>query len=317
MRASVFPVHSNLPTFRKRGSILLGLCVLCMVAGPLGAAEGLEGVTAVSSRVSPDYVRAKNPDGSLVPEVFAFAKGGFWEGASGDPTIDNLDFMEIARVLSGPLAQRGYVMDRDPAKTKLLIMVYWGVTRTPRTPADSAAYQDYGNTLQQVASLQSNPSFGAQASIDAMMSSAMQLIRLENNIRDRIDYENANLLGYNSPEGSSWVGTAEGEQVRYSAMRFARDDLVQEVEVGRYFVILMAYDFQMAWKQKKHKLLWETRFSINQPRNDFGKALPAMAAYASQYFGKSSKGLVREEIKEGHVDIQAPTLIELGNRKGP
>jgi len=38
-------------------------------------------------------------------------------------------------------------------------------------------------------------------------------------------------------------------------------------------VVLMAYDFQLLWKEKKHKLLWETRFSIRQRHNDFDRQL--------------------------------------------
>ena len=49
-------------------------------------------------------------------------------------------------------------------------------------------------------------------------------------------------------------------------MEHRRTDLFQEIEQQRYFVVLMAYDFQLMWKAKKHKLLWETRFSVPQKR---------------------------------------------------
>jgi len=60
-----------------------------------------------------------------------------------------------------------------------------------------------------------------------------------------------------------------------------REDLVDDIEHNRYFVVLMAYDFQVLWKQRKHKLLWETRFSIREQGNDFEKVLPAISRYAS------------------------------------
>ena len=60
----------------------------------------------------------------------------------------------------------------------------------------------------------------------------------------------------------------------------------------------MAYDFQLLWKEKKHKLLWETRFSVRENRNDFGKALPAMSQYASRYFGQDTHGLIRRPLQE-------------------
>jgi len=65
----------------------------------------------------------------------------------------------------------------------------------------------------------------------------------------------------------------------------------------------MAYDFQLMWKQKKHKLLWETRFSISERKNAFDKALPFMARYASQYFGRATDGILRTQVQNGRVDI--------------
>ncbi len=73
-------------------------------------------------------------------------------------------------------------------------------------------------------------------------------------------------------------------QQMHTALSGYRDDLINEIEYSRYFVVLMAYDFQMTWKQKRHKLLWVTRFSIAQHKGNFSKQLAAWAFYASRYF---------------------------------
>jgi hypothetical protein len=86
--------------------------------------------------------------------------------------------------------------------------------------------------------------------------------------------------------------------------------VINEIEENRYFVVLMAYDFQLQWKQKKHKLLWETRFSIQEHRNDFKLALPAMARDASRFFGQDSHGLIRQPLPEGHVTLGEPKVLE-------
>jgi hypothetical protein len=65
----------------------------------------------------------------------------------------------------------------------------------------------------------------------------------------------------------------------------------------------MAYDFQLMWKEKRHKLLWETRFSARQRDHDSDEDLPAMAESASKYFGQDSQGLVRTSVPFAHVDI--------------
>jgi hypothetical protein len=144
----------------------------------------------------------------------------------------------------------------------------------------------------------------------AQLSVALSMINMENQKRARIDFENAKMLGYDSFDSEGLVGTDLGNIISRTVLGRDQRDQVVEIESSRYFVVLMAYDFQLMWKEKKHKLLWETRFSINQPRNNFGKALPAMAQYASQYFGQNSNGLIRKPIREGTVEIGAPTLVE-------
>ncbi len=79
--------------------------------------------------------------------------------------------------------------------------------------------------------------------------------------------------------------------------------MLNELEEDRYFVVLMAYDFQLLLKQKKHKLVWETRFSMREHVNAFDKQLPAMVLGASKYFGKDSNGLIHDTIPEGRVDV--------------
>jgi hypothetical protein len=262
-----------LKTPRQASGAIAFFAVLGLLAPAAShAAEGSEGVTAVSSRVAAGYVRAKLPDGLFRQEGYSFGNGGYYGGPFPDGTIDNLSFLDIARIISGPLADQGYLPSRDPKRTNLLIMVYWGTTTVP-PPLDEGPVET-----------------------------------MDIRVRDRLDYENAMLLGYDS-EGL--IGTEWGNMMELTALRWHRRELVSEIEFNRYFVVLMAYDFQMLWKQKKHKLLWETRFSINQRSNDFAKTLPVMAEYASTYFGQDSHGLMRHRMPEGRVEIHEPSLIEL------
>jgi hypothetical protein len=229
------------------------------------------GITTVYSRMSDDYVRATLPDGSPQKEAYAFGNGGYYSGMMADNTIDNLGFTDIARTLAAPLASQNFVSATDPNKTKLLIMVYWGATDGP---ADFA---------------QSNFSHGPRFS-EYEVSGAYYDMSIR---------RNAGLLGYT-------------DELNYTGIRRLREsgDLAQELSNSRYFVVLMAYDFQTMWKQKKHKLLWESRFSVREQGNDFTRALPAMAEYAAQYFGRDSHGLLRTRVPDGRIDMGDPTVIE-------
>jgi len=273
-------------------------------------ADTLEGITAVASKVSSDYVRPKLSDGSFKPEYYSFGDGGNWGGELRDLTVDKLKFLDVAHVIALPLASQKYLPAKEPNNTRLLIMVYWGTTAVPGPSSDSnilsnfqAAQDNLNKYLVQSNVDKRQKVVGGGAAADAamaQMSSASILLTMENHDRDRTDFVNALMLGYDSP---GIIGTEYGNYVRGTPLSVERDDLYREIEENRYFVVLMAYDFQLMWKQKKHKLLWQTRFSISERRNAFDKALPIMAQYASRYFGQDSHGLLREMVPEGHVDI--------------
>lgn len=251
------------------------------------------------------------PDGSYQAETYTFGEGGHQPGGAHDDTIDKLTFSDIATVIAGPLARRNYVPvgDRDPDKTKLLIMVYWGTTSGTSATAESVAYQNLQANQHSIGPPPPPPPSGASHSggdntaiiLSARRDgadSAMATVNTENWQRDQADLRNARLLGYD--EALSETG-GEGP----TPLNLRREDLISEIEDNRYFIVLMAYDFQALWKHKKHKLLWVTRFSIRERGADFAKIFPSMAAYASQYFGQDSHGLLRRPLPEGHVEIGA------------
>ncbi len=278
------------------------------------ASDSVDGVTAVSSKASKGYVRTKLADGSYQPEFYSFGKGGNWGGEIKDATIDKLSFTEVAHAIAPPLATQKYLPARDPNQAKLLIMVYWGTTAVPGPTSDSTALEQFSGAQGNLAKYIKLPPSGASGSgvlaggsstaaanaAADQWSAALTLLNIENRQDDRISNSNAALLGYDSP---GLIGTEKGSYVRGTAFGLDRDDLYAEIRENRYFVILMAYDFQQMWKLKKHALLWETRFSINERHNQFDKALPVMAQYASRYFGQDSNGLLRSRIPDGRVDV--------------
>jgi hypothetical protein len=275
-----------------------------------------EELAAVASKVSEDYVRTKLPGGTFQTESYAFGKGGHWSGAAVDPTIDKMDFMEIARTIADPLKHQNYIPSTDPNSTKLLIMVYWGTTAGPYGTSSSIAYQKFSAAGQRLARAVENAKIrrapdtlierdAAQAEFD----SALQVVAVENRQLDRVDGQNASILGFDS-------ALAATEGYEFTALRNVRAELMNGLEANRYFVVLLAYDFQLLWKEKKAKLLWETRFSILERRHEFDKELAAMALSASQYFGKDSGGLIRERLRETNITIGQPKVLEYEPEKG-
>jgi len=267
-------VHAvNTQRLLVRACLLLGWAAMSATpsgAGPFSSISDSEKLTAVSSSAHNGYVRTRQADGSFRPETFALGEGGVIDGfytdqfLRSDPTIDNVTFPEIAQMLAGPLESQNYVPTPGPESTNLLIMVFWGTT------------------------------IGGANTIDG-------------NFRDLLNYENAKLLGFDS-EGSIQAMTDPstvfyGRSFRSRMLDEVHADVLSAIEVNRYYVILRAFDFQSAWKQKKLKLLWETRFSLSERRHDFERDLPGMAQDASSYFGQDSYGLVLKPIPEGHVHV--------------
>jgi hypothetical protein len=311
----------NLARMPRIEAVLLCCAGLLMAISPAaGASDDLTGITAVASKVSSDYKRAKATDGKFQPEYYSFGAGGNWGGEISDATIDKLTFLDVAHVIAAPLASQKYLPARDPNTTRLLIMVYWGTTAVPGPQSDSTAVGEFRaaqDNLDKYTStsptgVQTTGGGGAADAAIAQWSAALTALNVENQDRVRKDFANANMLGYDAP---GLIGTEYGNHLRGGPLGAERDDLVSEIEENRYFVVLMAYDFQLLWKEKKHKLLWQTRFSISERHNAFDKALPLMAQYASRYFGQDSHGLLRDRVPEGQVNIGS--LRSLGEVEAP
>jgi hypothetical protein len=274
------PRKLNAPRICAGAWIVAGLAAVAafpLKAGIFDSVSASEKLTAVSSSSHNGYVRTRLPDGSYKAETFAMGDGGLL-GASYqdefytvDPTIENVSFNSIVGMLAGPLASQNYISVHDPNATKLLIMVSWGRTLGGRHVTDG-------------------------------------------NFRDVLNYANARLLGFDSEYSiASMVDPSTvfyGRSIWSGMLDNLHADVLSAIEVDRYFVVLRAYDFQRAWKQKSLKLLWETRFSLSERRHDFERDLPAMAQNASLYFGQDSYGLVMKPIPEGRVRVGEATPVE-------
>ena len=122
--------------------LLLGAGAVQLARPAMAQSDGE--IAAVSSSVSDGYARVRLPDGSFQPETYTFGEGGRLAGPARDDTIDRLTFTDVATAVAGPLKKRNYVPvdDRNPEKTKLLIMVYWGTTSGTADSSDSLGYQN-------------------------------------------------------------------------------------------------------------------------------------------------------------------------------
>jgi len=293
--------------------LFLGCCAALAANPSLRADE----VVAIASKTAKDYVRKKLPDGTYQPETYAFGKGDNLSGARVDPTIDKMDFMDVARVIAVPLAEKRYMPTRDPKTTNLLIMVYWGTTVAPEFATESNSHQlaqqandARARALQDLQQRLNSPEIGSRpSSVDAAgqkqalaeaddaVLAANIGIQAENQRREDADMKTATLLGYDS----WWVSV--NAAMDGTAMGRRKADMRAELEEDRYFVVLSAFDYQMLVNKKKPRFLWEVRFSIREHGTAFDDRLAGMVAKASDYFGRDSGGLRHVDLPEGKVEI--------------
>jgi hypothetical protein len=91
---------------------------------------------------SSSYIRIQLPNGTFVPETYVFGAGGVWRGERVDATIDKLQFLDVAKMIAGPLASQNYIPAKNPGTTKLLIMVYWGTGHGQEHASEATGYVD-------------------------------------------------------------------------------------------------------------------------------------------------------------------------------
>jgi hypothetical protein len=278
--------------------VLLGCNEPAAMRRGTGSAGGAQ-LTAVYARADRDYVRIQNPDGTFRPESYMFKNGGNFGGPRVDNTIDRLNFDDVSAVIAAPLATQNYVPSQDPETTALLIVVYWGTTLAPNdvNPLDARASVQLNEQAERAETAAKEGNAADAHLARQLRQEASDAANSEARMDGRTDAQNANILGYTD------------EIFRTSPHDPQMNTLQNEVEEDRYYVVLLAYDYQLARKGMQRRLLWETRFSIPERRNDFQKALPLMASIASRYFGQNSQGLIHHNLGEGRVEVGEPKSL--------
>jgi hypothetical protein len=290
----------RLPWIDGLSPIPIVICIVTGCSAPTATRTGTGQpggalLTAVYSRASDAYHRTTNSDGSFKPETYVFKEGGNYGGPRVDPTMDKLTFADISRVIAAPLAAQDYEPSDDPSATQLMIVVFWGVTLVPNdlvpfSARESSALRQKASGV--VATTGKGTIFRPSSLADAEMFSYM-----EADTDGRIDAVSSNILGYTDEVLRTPLGSKKIFSLR------------DEIEQDRYYVVLLAYDYPLGRKTGLQRLLWETRFSIPEPGNDFEKAFPMMASLSGKYFGQNTHGLIHHNLDEPRVEMGEPKSL--------
>jgi len=290
----------------------------CLLATSSALASDDSLVTAVFSSVSNGYTRTKLPDGSFKRETYAISNGGYASGLARDPSIDEVKFPAIAGLVATHLARKNYFLAQDAKSADLLLVISWGTT-VPFNDGVNRMGQDnvfvaMNNAKSAAANARSSVGPGADSNNrgnDGIQSSSataadaarselegqMFALQMFNDMRSQANEHNARLLGYVKEINS------RNDPSRYAGAGTYFDDLISDIESERYYVIVSAYDFHAATQEKKQKLLWSTRVSIQTQGNRFNDSLATMLANASRHFGQESGHLIKQYLPNTRVDL--------------
>jgi hypothetical protein len=279
-----------------------------LFAVPVSQATEDSLITSVFASKAKGYVREKLPDGSFKPETYVVGNGGYVSGGATDKSLEKVPFPSLVRLLAGHLAKSNYFPTRDSQNADLLLVVYWGTT----LPFNDAAHRANTDSFYSAVNLahqtkltaaaassmtvegtQTPTAAAASAARDDLEQELYQMTMFEG-MRQKADEYNAVLLGYmkdiNQHDNPS----------RYAGEGSYFDDLMSDIEEERYYIIVTAFDYKTALHEKKKKIVWSARVSVQAHGNQFDECVSAMVAKASRYFGQNSGRLVRQ-YQEGVV----------------
>jgi hypothetical protein len=252
----------------------------------------------VHSEADEQFVKEREGSSVLKPISYAFAEGNYFPGDSRDKTIGRESFGAILTNLARDLEmQRFYPVNPDDTDAaEQLIVVHWGTTII-----DEIAQQQQEDFIEAINAYSGSAADDFEAKNE--LFSAVQ--QQESNRDSAAQYisNNANILGYTEELNQELKKDVFGQSPRV-------DTLLQHVGETRYFVILLAWDYQALRETGKRKMLWSTRFNIRMTGNNFALALPEMSKAASDYFATNTEKLTtrkttmyKSNAKFGEIEV--------------
>ena len=276
-----------------------------------GARAGTAEFVTVSATAAKGYVRPIGTDGAPRPETYIVSKGIFFDGSTKDSGLEKTPFIDLAATVGRSLLKQNYFPAKDAQLADLLLVVHWGTTTVYEDALKDFRATDLHNALTAYNGAVAAAANGGSTPDSSELNSLLSSRDTETMSASSFSGYNAKLLGYETA-----LRKKRGEMTVSPEEQTFQNDLAEE----RYFVVVMAYDYQAMKKDRTRKLLWTTRMSVRAPGTNFKTALPEMSVMAANYFGKQVDDLQRGEVgvKEGKVDIgEAKVVTEPTPAPGP
>ena len=282
-------------------SLRLFLCLSI----PLASSQFLHSANFISVKAwaSEEYLkeRARNPNDRI--QTYQFMEGRRYMGKSSDKGVQETTFIDLATDLAQHLAKQDFYPNPVMGEGDLLLVVNYGVT-------------DFEEDMMEILGITSEESVLGQdvSQVDVATSSAADVTALFDVI-DTIAGTSSLTDGVNSgnsmtrKEKAFMLGIDDiPEKPDHLNAGYEYEEMLRE---SRYFVVVLAYDYQLLTNKGEKKLLWTTRYNIRTAGQSYQAAIKDMNLVAGDYFGKNFKKLTRKRLDDdSRVEIGEIEVIE-------
>lgn len=271
------------------------LCLACLIGVSSLSGAKKRASVMVDSFALDAYLEQKEGDGDLKLETYHFFKGKHFGGNIRDSSIRQVPFQEVVDSLAKEMKARRFYPSSDKEKGDFLVVVHWGVT----------GIEESFDEL-----FQNEPGSGDQDSgFDDELDSGATFESSGPDDFQSLDYGEAT----NSRKDNAALTGFDRALNRRGLMPQDEYELKSMLQDERYFIVLMAYDYQHLRAGEGFKLIWSTRFSLDAIGTNFEDAHFALSRGAANYFGTNLEGKLkttRTHLGTGDVDIGGLEVIE-------
>jgi len=266
----------------------------------------------IDSEASTTYNEVKENDSGAKYETYVFIKGNFYDGDFADKSLRTASFEEVAATLAENMKQRNYYPSSSPSEGDLLIVVHYGTTSVEPDleelfmldSTDPYAQGETGIGGFYSEGSEEEPGFSEVYSDDYV------------DLADLSDFGANNTAQHQQTMRNNRLGISKVLN-RKNITATEEFDLRVEMQDERYFIILMAYDYEKLRLEKERELLWTTRFSVPSIGTNFEDAYPALARAASAYYGTSLEKYAKTSTHFGTGTVEIGTLETVGVEEDP
>ncbi len=280
----------DLKSFRAAMRFAIATAATFFLAGKIFAAKTAR--VFIDSEASTTYNEVKENDGGAKYETYVFIKGNFYVGDFDDKSLRTASFEEVAATLAENMKQRNFYPSSSPSEGDLLIVVHYGTTSVEPD-------------LEELFMLDSTDPYAQGESDDTGYSEVYSDDFVD--LADLNDLDANNTAQHRQTMRNNSLGITKALN-RRNITTTEEFDLRVEMQDERYFIILMAYDYEKLRSENERELLWTTRFSVPSIGTNFEDAYPALARAASSYYGTSLEKYAKTNTHFGTGNVEIGTL---------